>query len=46
MSYTIGEQIGALLIVILMGAAGGIIIGSLLGFKIPSIGKIFPGKKV
>ena len=39
----IGEQLGALLLVVFMAFAGGISLGLLQGFKFPSIGKCFKG---
>lgn len=39
LSYSIGEQIGALALVIILSAVAGVILGMLGGFKIPAIGK-------
>lgn len=44
-SYSAIEEFGALAIVIVLAALGGIFLGALAGFKIPKIGK-YGGKAV
>lgn len=44
-AYTIGEQVGALAIVVAVAAAAGIAIGLLFGFTFPKVWK-FPGYRL
>lgn len=45
MTYSIGEQFGALALVIILSAAAGVLLGALAGFEVPKVGR-FPGLKV